>query len=135
MADHRYHQPGYTHNQNPVSPAPVPAGAAPALPTAGPGPVPLPPTPGPGDVQGKLAPEEMAELDSLITPRLAFLLVKAYPPAFEVMRVFFGDDLMQTQGLPQPAVPVPGPGGPAAPTSGLAGGPAPVPQVPIPQGR
>lgn len=103
--------------------------ATPALPVASPAPTALPPTPGPGATQGNLSPEEMAELDSLVTPRLAFLISKAYPPAFEVLRQFFGDDLMETQGRPRPVAPAAVPGGPAVPTSGLSG------TGPVPQGR
>ena len=64
--------------------------------------MPMPPTGPQGDISGlqNLTRDELIELDSLLTPRLAQLLVKAFPWAREPLAPLLMDD-MQGQGESQ----------------------------------
>ena len=65
--------------------------------------MPMPQTGPQGDLSGlqNLTREELTELDSLLTPRLAQLLVKAFPWAREPLAPLLMDD-MQGQGQEAP---------------------------------
>jgi hypothetical protein len=62
-----------------------------------------------------LTPEEMQELDTAITPRVAMLLSKVYPPASQILQPFIVNDAGEPSQIPSTKTPV------NFPTSALGG--------------